>query len=728
LDQGVYGLDILQIASGFTPIPSRLARLAELAYNLWWSWHPAAQELFRAMDDSLWEEVYHNPVRLLREIRQVTLERVARQPDFLRRYHGVLADFDAYMAAQDTWFSRHYPTFGDGPVAYFSAEFGLHEALPIYSGGLGILSGDHCKQASDMGLPFVGVGFLYPQGYFRQQVNADGTQQAIYEKLNFAEVPALPAFDRDGREVVVEVQLADRTIYAKVWHIQVGRVALYLMDTDIHPNAPPDRHLSARLYGGDREMRLSQEMVLGIGGARVLQALGIRPAVWHVNEGHPAFALLEYARSLVQAGRQFEEALEEVRATSVFTTHTPVPAGHDVFPFEMIEHFFNGYWKELGLSRDAFLNLGRQDQPWGPIFSMTVLGLRMAGRYNAVSRLHGEVTRRMWHFLWPDQPVEQVPIQAITNGVHTASWLAPEMRALYDKYLPVDWLERVDDPAVWEAVESIPDAVLWEVRQQLRRALIEFVRQRVRAHLHRLGAEAWQLESVASLCDGDALTIGFARRFATYKRAYLLFQDIERLKCILNQPGRPVQIIFAGKAHPADEPGKEIIRQVYRYAKEPGLAGHIVFLEDYDINMARHLIQGADVWLNTPRRPNEASGTSGQKAALNGVLNVSISDGWWAEGYNGHNGWRIGQPNDHLDPAAQDGEDSRALYRVLEEQVIPLFYERDDQGLPRGWLKMMRESIRSIAPTFSTARMLKEYIDKMYVPAAMRAPKPIAQG
>jgi len=712
-------LDILQIASGFTPIPSRLSRLAELAYNLWWSWHPAAQELFRAMDGSLWEEVYHNPVRLLREVRQKTLEQVARQPDFLRRYHAVMADFDAYMAAADTWFSRTYPEASNGPVAYFSAEFGLHEALPIYSGGLGVLAGDTCKQASDLGLPFVGIGFLYPQGYFRQQIDADGGQHAIYEKLNFAEVPALPAFDRDGREVVVEVQLADRTIYAKVWQIQVGRVTLYLMDTDIHPNAPPDRHLSARLYGGDREMRLSQEMVLGIGGARVLQALDIHPSVWHVNEGHPAFALLEYARSLVQTGKSFQEALEEVRATSVFTTHTPVPAGHDAFPFDLIERFFNGYWDALQLSRDEFLNLGREDQPWGAIFSMTVLGLRMAGHCNAVSQLHGEVTRRMWQFLWPSVPVEKVPIQAITNGVHTASWLAPEMKALYDKYLPPDWMERVDDPTVWQGVQAIPDEELWAVRCQLRCALINFVRERMRAHLQRLGAEKWQLDSIASLCNGEALTIGFARRFATYKRAYLLFQDLERLKRLLNQPGRPVQIIFAGKAHPADDPGKEMIRQVYRRAKEPGLAGHIVFLEDYDMNMARYLVQGADVWLNTPRRPNEASGTSGQKAAINGALNLSVSDGWWAEGYNGANGWVIGPSSDQLDPGAQDWQDSQTLYRLLEEQVIPMFYERDAANLPHRWLTMMRESIRSIAPTFSTARMLKEYIATMYMPATM---------
>ena len=701
-------------------MPPRLNRLAELAYNLWWAWNPQAQNLFRIIDAALWEEIYHNPVRFLREVRQSTLEEAARNPNFLRQYHAVMADFDTYMAAANTWFSRSCQGLHDGPIAYFSAEFGLHEALPIYSGGLGILSGDHCKEASDLGLPFVGVGFLYPQGYFRQQITADGSQEAIYEKLNFAEVSALPAFDRDGREVVVEVNLPGRAVFAKVWQIQVGRVSVYLMDTDIHPNAPPDRHLSARLYGGDREMRLSQEMVLGIGGVRLLALLDIKPSAWHVNEGHPAFALLERVRSLVQGGMSFEQAVEVVRSTSVFTTHTPVPAGHDVFPFDMMEHFFNGYWRELGLERDQFLNIARHDQAWGPAFSMTVLGLKLAGKYNAVSQLHGEVTRKMWHFLWSDRPVEQVPILAITNGVHTASWLAPEMKALFNQYLPPDWMEHIDDPLTWQGVLAIQDEALWEVRQQLRRKLVEFVRHRMRNHLWRLGAEQWQLNSTYSLFDPDALTIGFARRFATYKRATLLFSDVERLKRILNQPERPVQIVFAGKAHPADEPGKDFIRQVYNRSKEPGLAGRIVFLENYDINMARYLVQGADVWLNTPRRPNEASGTSGQKAALNGALNVSISDGWWAEAYDAKNGWLIGQPNDQLDAGAQDWEDSQALYRLLEETVVPLFYTRNANDVPVEWLAMVKESICSIAPRFSTTRMVKDYTHQLYL-AAVKA-------
>jgi starch phosphorylase len=708
-------LDTIEIASGFTPIPQRIGRLFELAYNLWWAWHPQGLHIFQALDASLWEEVYHNPIRFFREVRQATLEGAARDPQFLRQYHNVMADFDTYMAGADTWFKRTYPSVSDGPIAYFSAEFGLHEALPIYSGGLGILSGDHCKEASDLGLPFVGVGFLYPQGYFRQQITAEGTQEAIYEKLNFAEVPALPAFDRDGHEVVVEVQLPGRMVYAKVWKIQVGRVPLYLMDTDIHPNAPADRNLSARLYGGDREMRLSQEMVLGVGGVRVLRGLNIQPSAWHVNEGHPAFLLLERAREMVQSGKSFDEAVETIRGTSVFTTHTPVAAGHDVFTFDLMDRFFAGYWEELGLSRDEFLNVARQDQSWGPTFSMSVLGLKLAGHYNGVSKLHGEVSRKMWHFLWPDRPVDQVPIQSITNGIHTASWLAPELQDLFDEYMPIDWMSKIDDPAVWEHVLAIPDEALWAVRQQLRRQLVDFVRRRTRARLARLGAEAWQLDNASAMFDPEALTIGFARRFATYKRATLLFTDVERLKHILNQPGRPVQIVFSGKAHPADEPGKDFIREVHNRAKEPGLAGRIVFLEDYDINVARYLVQGVDLWLNTPRRPNEASGTSGQKAALNGIPNLSILDGWWAEGYNGNNGWVIGDNKVHTDPGAQDWEDSQSLYHNLEGTIIPLFYDRNNAGVPGGWLNVVKESIRSIAPAFSTTRMVKDYTSQMYL-------------
>jgi starch phosphorylase len=462
-------------------------------------------------------------------------------------------------------------------------------------------------------------------------------------------------------------------------------------------------------------MRLSQETVLGLGGVRVLKSLNIEPAAWHVNEGHPAFLLLERARELVQSGISFEKAVKITRATSVFTTHTPVPAGHDVFTFDLMERYFAGYWEDLGISRDEFFRVARQDQSWGPTFSMSVLGLKLAGQYNGVSKLHGEVSRKMWHFLWPDRPVDQVPIRSITNGVHTPSWLAPELRDLFDEYLPQNWMGTLGDPGIWQGVLSIPDQVLWDVRKQLRHRLVDFVRERARVYLARLGAEHWQLENASAMFDPAALTIGFARRFATYKRATLIFTQVERLKHILNQPGRPVQIIFAGKAHPADEPGKSFIREVYQRSHEPGLAGRIVFLENYDINIARYLVQGTDVWLNTPRRPNEASGTSGQKAALNGVLNFSVLDGWWTEGYNGKNGWVIGQAKTYDDPGAQDWEDSQSLYQTLEQEIVPLFYERDDQQLSHRWLAMVKEAIRSVAPTFSTTRMVQDYTRQMYL-------------
>lgn len=710
-------METISLAAGFTPIPERLRRLLEVAYNLYWSWHPEAQALFSRIDPELWEEVYHNPVRFLREVRQTTIDAAASDPQYLRFYHEVLAAFDAYQVTADRWFSRTYPDKTGDIIAYFSAEFGLHECLPIYSGGLGVLSGDHTKEASDLGLPFVGIGFLYPQGYFKQVITPHGDQEAVYEKVRFAEVPALPAFSPDGKEVVVAVELPGRTIYAKVWRIDVGNVPLYLMDTDIHPNAPPDRELSARLYGGDQEMRIAQEMVLGIGGVRVLRQLGLEPAVYHMNEGHSAFLALERVRELVQAGKTFDEAAEIVRQSSVFTTHTPVPAGHDAFAFHQIEKYFDGFWDQMGLSRDQFLALARQDQSWGPSFSMTVLAIRLSGWQNGVSKLHGQISRQMWHWLWPEKSLEEVPITHVTNGVHVESWLAPELKALFDEVLGDDWLQRVDDPQLWQAIDRVPDEQLWAVHNQLRAKLIDFARMRTRQRLARLGADSSQLAGTADLLNPSALTIGFARRFATYKRATILFTDVERLKRIIHAPGRPVQFVFAGKAHPRDEPGKAFIREVYHRSHEHGLAGHILFIEDYDINVARYLVGGVDVWLNTPRRPHEASGTSGQKAGLNGVPNFSISDGWWVEGYNGHNGWVIGDDREWDDHVAQDHTDADHIYRMLEQEIVPRFYERDGVGIPHGWVKLMKEAIRSVTPMFSTTRMLKDYAHKLYVPA-----------
>lgn len=699
----------------FTPMPKRIARLRDLAYNLWWAWHPEAQDLYKRIDPDLWELVYHNPVNFLREVRERRLDEVAVNADYLKDYDAILANFDAYMGATETWYTRNYPQAKDNVIAYFSAEFGIHESLQIYSGGLGILSGDHTKEASDMGIPLVAVGFIYPQGYFHQRLDHSGWQFADYPKLDFASVAALPARTPEGKEVVIEVELPGRTIYAKVYRLQVGRVPLFLMDTDIHPNSPQDRELSARLYGGDREMRIAQEVMLGIGGIRTLRALGIEPTVWHMNEGHSAFLVLELVREFVGKGVSFDDAVRRVQAGGVFTTHTPVSAGNDAFPYNMIEKFFWQYWPQLNISRDQFMELGRQDQHWGPSFAMTVLGLKFSNRRNGVSKLHGHVARGMWQWLYPGKSQDEVPITSVTNGVHTASWLAPELRDIFDAYMGPTWEDNItDDYAMWEKIREIPNPVLWRTRNLLRKRLIDFACEKAEKRFRDLGQQppAWPL------LDENVLTIGFARRFATYKRATLLFKDIDRLKSILNRPGKPIQIIFAGKSHPADNPGKHLIQDVYQLSLQHGLAGRILVLEEYDIALARYLVQGVDVWLNTPRRPYEASGTSGQKASLNGVPNLSILDGWWPEAFNGKNGWSIGEEQEYDNPDAQDWNDVQSLYHTMEHILMPLFYEkRDHEGVPHEWTEVCKESIITVAPHFSFRRMLVDYMKELYYPA-----------
>jgi glycogen phosphorylase len=706
--------DPLSIVSAdllFTPTPERIARLRELAYNLWWTWHPEAQELFRRIDPDLWEADYHNAVDFLRDVRQSRLETAAADESYLRAYDEVLAAFDRYIKADDTWFKQTFPDAAEEQIAYFSAEFGLHESLPIYSGGLGVLAGDHVKEASDLGLPFVAVGFIYPQGYFRQRLDHSGWQEAIYNKLNFADVPATPAVDPQGREVVVAVDLPGRTIYAKVYRIQVGRVPLFLMDTDIHPNSAQDRELAARLYGGDQEMRVAQEIVLGIGGVRALRQMGIKPTAWHMNEGHSAFLVLELAREQVQQGRQFGQVIDDVRRHSVFTTHTPVPAGNDAFPLPLMEKYFHAYWPSLGLSRDQFFDVAMQHQHWGPTFAMTVLALRTTRARNGVSRLHGHVARGMWQWLYPEKGQDDVPITSITNGVHTGTWLAPQIRRLYDQALGKNWENSLDDTALWAKVHDIPDKQLWETKQSLKHALVAFARERTQQRHQRLGYPP----AVWPVLEEGIFTIGFARRFATYKRATLLFKDQERLKYLLNRSDRPMQIIFAGKAHPADDPGKLFIQQVYQLSQQPGFLGRIIFLEEYDMNVARYLVQGADVWLNTPRRPHEASGTSGQKASLNGVVNVSILDGWWPEAYNGKNGWAIGDEREYQNLDEQDWNDAQHLYHLLENEVLPLYYTRGADGVPHEWMAYAKEAIITCAPVFSTRRMVKDYVNRLYM-------------
>ncbi len=700
-------------------VPDKIGRITELAYNLWWSWNPEARGLFRRLDYPLWRKTLHNPVQMLQEISPLKLQEAAQDSTFLRQYNKVMMLFDETMKNHDSWFYRTYPELMDKTIAYFSFEFGLHSSLPIYSGGLGILSGDHAKEASDLGLPFVGVGFMYPQGYFRQRIPSHGWQEAVYQQLDISQAPVLPVLNGDGHERRISVNLGGRRVSARIWHVQVGRNPLFLLDTDVDENEPWDRELSARLYSGDSETRIRQEIMLGIGGVRALRALGINPSVWHMNEGHSAFLILECIRELVSQGKSFEEASAIIKRRSIFTTHTPVPAGHDAFGFQMVEQYFNGFWDELGINRDHFLSLGGHDEEWGTAFNMTVLALRLSGQSNGVSKLHGKISREMWQEVWSDEPTGDVPITSITNGVHVPTWIAGEVHHLFDKYIGPDWLEHHDNPAIWQRLAEVPDGELWEVHLLLKRKLMGYLRERVRRRWVIGTNDPTQVLTNGTLLDPEALTIGFARRFATYKRASLIFRDLERLQRILLDIHRPVQIIFAGKAHPADEPGKSLIQHIYNLAKHNQLGGRIAFVEDYDMHMARYLTQGVDVWLNNPRRPREASGTSGMKAAINGIPNLSILDGWWVEGYNGANGWAIGDEHQFNTHEAQDEHDANSIYQLLEEEIVPLYYGRDRDGIPRGWVEIMRESIRSNAPMFGTRRMIKEYTTELYVKAIL---------
>ncbi|MEZ0396374.1 MAG: alpha-glucan family phosphorylase [Anaerolineales bacterium] len=699
-------------------LPRRIARLRELAYNLWWAWNPTVQRLFTRIDFALWESVNHNPLRFLRTVSRAELNAASQNPLYLDLYDRVFADFDAYLKASDTWCARTYKGRCKNQIAYFSMEFGLHEILPIYSGGLGVLAGDHLKEASDLGLPLVGVGFMYSEGYFSQRISEDGWQDAINNPLNFDELPVLKVLDEDGQPLTVKVDFPDRQVNVHIWELRVGRVPLYLLDTNIEANAPADRRLTTRLYWSDLDLRILQEIVLGVGGVRALRALGFEPKVWHMNEGHAAFLTLERARELVAQGMPFEQAIARTRKSNIFTTHTPVPAGNDEFPLWLVDKYLAMLWPGLGLTADQFINLARNRQPWGETFSMPILALRLSDGRNAVSELHGHVSRAMWRFLWPEAKDEDdVPITYITNGVHTASWMARRLRVLYDRYLGEDWLEHLDDPETWEKIDLIPDQELWAVRNHLKRKLAFYIMDRARKRWMQGGFHPVQVIASGVMLDPYALTIGFARRFATYKRANLVLSDLDRLLAIVNKPNRPVQIIFAGKAHPADEPGKMLIQEVYRAVKKAENGGRLVFLEDYDMNLARYLVQGVDVWLNTPRRPNEASGTSGMKAALNGVLNFSVLDGWWREAYNGENGWAIGR-DAGLEEDSDDDQEAESLYQTLETEIVPLYYdERGVDDMPRKWVARMKQSMRTITPLFSTRRMLKEYVERLYLPA-----------
>lgn len=697
-------------------LPDRIARLKELSYNLWFSWNSEALELFEKINKRKWEEFHHNPVKLLLEVSGEDLKGVAEDPDYLKLYDHVIGNLDRYMS-EGTWFLGKYPDLSNKPIAYFSAEFGIHESLPIYSGGLGVLAGDHCKAASDIGLPLVGIGLLYKQGYFTQHINREGWQEALYPHQNYNEMPVKPAKNTDGREFIIPVDLPGRQIYLKVWEVLVGRIKIYLLDADITLNNDQDRKLTAQLYGGDIDTRISQEILLGIGGVKALRVMGINPGAWHINEGHAAFMCIERLRELVQTGVPLATAKEVVRANTVFTTHTPVPAGHDVFDRDKTDYFLNRYYNLLGLDRDGFMGLG-----WDPgrqAFNMTILAMNLATYCNGVSKLHGEVTRKMFHYLYEHVPVEEVPVFSVTNGIHTLTWMSPELRTLLDAHLKAGWQNNICDQTRWDAVEGIPDEELWAVHKSLKKKAIQFVRGILNKQKERHQEAAEGIGEVNQYLNSEAFTIGFARRFATYKRAAILLRDRERLARLFTDPERPLQIIFAGKAHPADRPGQELIKQIYDLSKQEPFKGKIVFIENYDMNVARHLTQGVDLWLNTPRWPMEASGTSGMKAAANGVINCSVLDGWWPEAYNGRNGYAIGEETGYRTEEEQDRDDAYRLYSLLEDQIIPTYYNQTE-GCPKEWVASMKNCIKTITPEFSTERMVKEYTDRFYSDTAHR--------
>jgi len=702
-------------------LPDRLQALQKIAYNMWWCWNHEAVSLFRRIDDDLFESLENSPVKLLSGIDQARLQQLLHDDGFLVHLDRVEDALNSYMTSA-TWFQETYHAPDDFRVAYFSAEFGIHESVPIYSGGLGVLAGDHLKAASDLGLPLVGVGLMYREGYFRQYLNVDGWQQESYPENDFFNLPLIPETRDGGAPLMVSIPFPGREVWARIWRIQVGRVPLYLLDTNIPKNNPDDRQITGRLYGGDNDTRIRQEMVLGIGGISALRALGKVPTVCHMNEGHSAFCGLERVRVLMEEkGLTFWAAREAVSAGTCFTTHTPVPAGNDVFPTPLVDHYFSGYIQQLKIDRNEFLGLGRQnprDENEG--FCMTVLAIRLANTTNGVSKLHGGVSRKMWRNIWPELPEAEIPIASITNGVHTRSWLAPELSQLYDRYLGIQWEERPADYGIWKRVDHIPDAELWRTHERRRERLVAFARARLRKQLKRRGAPPAEIARADEVLDPDALTIGFARRFATYKRGTLIFRNLERLSAIINDKERPVQIIFAGKAHPRDHGGKELIAEILHIARRPEFRRRIVFIEDYDINVARHLVQGIDVWLNNPRRPLEASGTSGMKVCCNGGINLSILDGWWVEGYAQDNGWAIGAGEEYTDLTYQDDVESRAIYDLLEQEIVPLFYTRSIDGLPRGWLKVMKQSMSVGCPVFNTNRMVQQYIERCYWPSALR--------
>jgi starch phosphorylase len=704
-------------------LPERLQALEELAYNLRWSWDHETIGLFRRLDRDLWEEAGHNPVLMLGSISQDRLHDAAQDEAFLAHMDRVAADLREYVGRSSTWYQKAHGPSSRPLVAYFSMEFGLTECLPIYSGGLGILAGDHLKSASELGVPLVGVGLLYQKGYFRQYLTHEGWQQERYPVNDFSVLPVRPHHGDDGQPTRIAIDLAGRQVILRPWCLQVGRVTLVLLDANIPENPPDLQDVTDELYGGDGDLRIKQEIVLGVGGIRALLALNLRPRIFHMNEGHCAFLGLERIRYLMgERHVSFQEALEIVAASGVFTTHTPVPAGIDVFSAEKMELYFGAFREIFGITREEFLDLGRV-HPGKPDegFNMAVLAIRTASVVNGVSRLHARVSRQLWRDVWPGVPDDEIPIAHVTNGVHPQSWISDDMRTLYDRYLGPRWAEEPGDTRVWNRGEQIPGEELWRTHERRRERLVAFARRRLREQLRSRGAGPTEIAEADDVLDPEALTVGFGRRFATYKRGTLLLSDAVRLERIVNAPGRPVQILFAGKAHPKDEPGKELIRQVVQLARRPEFRRRIVLLEDYDQVVARYMVEGVDVWLNTPRRPLEASGTSGMKAAFNGALNLSILDGWWDEAYTPNTGWAIGRGEEYADHGYQDRVEAGALCDLLENEVVPLFYRRGADGLPRGWIALMRSAMTALCPVFNTNRMVHQYVEGYLRAEARRA-------
>jgi len=698
-------------------LPKRINRMNEIANNLWWSWNTDFLKLFKEIDLELWNTIGKNPIKFLKHVEQEKLVAASTNEEFLVEYDRIVGYYEGYMNSKSTWFSKAYPENKNDLIAYFSAEYGLDETIPIYSGGLGILSGDHCKSASDLGIPFVAVGLLYKNGYFQQKINARGQQVNEYKNVELYDLPIQPETNEDGEELIVDVDFLGGKLYLKVWKIIVGRITLYLLDTDIDKNNEKDRKITLSLYGGDQDTRISQEIVLGMAGVKLLKRLGLKPSLYHMNEGHSSFATLQLIKDIMEEKQvSFEIAKEYVSAMTVFTTHTPVPAGNDIFPVGLTEKYFKDFWGKLGLSREEFLKLGVKKDAIETGFNMGILALKMAGKKNGVSKLHGAVSRELFGDIWYNISAHEAPITYVTNGIHVCSWVASHLKELYNTYLDPYWQDNIHDDKTWEKIDIIPNHEFWKVHQAQKSKLFELMKENIKSQYTKNGVSSDVVKEITSKMNPNALTIGFARRFATYKRATLIFKDLEKATRIFNDEKRPVQIVFAGKAHPKDVEGQELIKYLHDISLMPQFKGKVFLLENYNINTARYLISGVDVWLNNPRRPMEASGTSGEKAAVNGVLNFSILDGWWAEGYNGKNGWAIGTNAEYESYETQDIADSESIYNTLEDEIIPLYYDKDDRGISNTWIHTMKESIKSSGARYSTSRMLVDYTEQLYMP------------